>query len=245
MVNTGSQTSSNDDKRQEWQLRVLPFMVRIIIGLALFFFLATMYQLYELNTRIEQNPMLEESELLLAEGPEPSFIERQWRSLVLLESHILQQRYHQANVLLMARIWVRYLGFVTGMMLSLIGAVFILGKLREPGTELTLEGRGDSSNVPGNLKVQLVTQSPGIVLVTLGSVLMLVTILVHHEIEVNDAPVYTSVSAVGQSAQSSSDPAKLDLDAVRQSNEQTDDQTRDLMDKLRERQASSVEENSQ
>jgi hypothetical protein len=40
MVNTGSQTSSGYDKRQEWQLRVLPFMVRTIIGLALFFKLA-------------------------------------------------------------------------------------------------------------------------------------------------------------------------------------------------------------
>lgn len=164
-----------------------------------------------------------------------TLMEKQWRSLVVLDSHILQQRYHQANVLLMARIWVRYLGFVTGMMLSMIGAVFILGKLREPTTELTLGNEGENQKIPSNLKVQLVTQSPGIVLVTLGTVLMLITILVHHSIEVNDAPVYTSVTAMGQSTGMTSKPADLSFDSsVRKENAVNDDM-KSLLDQARKR----------
>ena len=48
---------------------------------------------------------------------------------------MIKQRYHQANVLLMAGVRVRYPGLVTGMILALIGAVFVLGKIREERTE--------------------------------------------------------------------------------------------------------------
>jgi len=81
----------------------------------------------------------------------------------------------------MARIWVRYLGFITGMILSFIGAIFVLGKLREPKTEMS---------VSGSVKTHIATQSPGIILVLLGSIIMLTTILSHHQISVVDAPIY-------------------------------------------------------
>jgi hypothetical protein len=48
-----------------------------------------------------------------------------------LETNIVERRYHQANVSLMSRVWTRYLGFVTGMVLAMVGSIFILGKLRE------------------------------------------------------------------------------------------------------------------
>lgn len=198
MVQDNAPTSVTDDREHSWQLRLMPFMIGIILMLALFFFAATMYQLYELNSKIQQVAELQNTELLEKAVPGSSLMEKQWRSLVVLESHILRQRYHQANVLLMARVWIQYLGFVTGMMLSLIGAVFILGKLREPATELTLGSGAGQQKLPSDLKMHLVTQSPGIVLVTLGTVLMLVTILVHHPIEVTDKPVYTSVTTAGK-----------------------------------------------
>lgn len=213
MVQNNTSTQPEGSSHGSWQLRLLPFMIGIILFLALFFFVATLYQLYELNNNIQQAPELEIAKLQEGTATGVVLMEKQWRSLVVLESHILQQRYHQANVLLMARIWVQYLGFVTGMMLALIGAVFILGKLREPATELTLGGETADQKLPGKLKMHLVTQSPGIVLATLGTVLMLVTILVHHPIIVTDKPVYTSVSAVGQALDKKSKPAKLSLDS--------------------------------
>jgi hypothetical protein len=210
MAQDNIQLTPKDKTPHAWQHRLLPFMTGIILTLGLFFFAATLYQLYELNIKIKEAPKLQNKELLDAAENRAPLIEKQWRSLVMLESHVLQQRYHQANVLLMARIWVRYLGFVTGMMLSLIGAAFILGKLREPSTELTLGSEGQGQAIPGSLKVQLVSQSPGIVLVTLGTVLMLVTIMVRHPIEVNDKPVYTSVTAIGTGLVNKSKPADLD-----------------------------------
>lgn len=236
-------TPKDDSAHHAWQHRLMPFMIGVILTLGLFFFIATMYQLYELNIKIKDAPILVSKTFLDSTENEATLIEKQWRSLVVLETHILQQRYHQANVLLMARIWVRYLGFVTGMMLSLIGAVFILGKLREPSTELSLGSEGGGHVLPGNLKVQLVSQSPGIVLVTLGTVLMLVTIMVHHPIVVTDVPVYTSVTTTGTNSVNQTKPADLDFDSTLNKDVTPGDDMSSILDKARLRHGVNKEEN--
>tara|TARA_R110002167_G_scaffold26148_3_gene90125 strand:- start:2804 stop:3538 length:735 start_codon:yes stop_codon:yes gene_type:complete len=230
-----TQSLAAQEREHGWQLRLMPFMIGLILTLALFFFAATLFQLYELNLKIQDAPKLPNSELLQQASTGATLMEKQWRTLVVLESHTLQQRYHQANVLLMARIWIRYLGFVTGMMLALIGAVFILGKLREPTTTLTLSGESQDSAIPGNFKAQLLTQSPGIVLVTLGTGLMLITILVHHQIQVNDVPVYTSVTALGKISATQSKPAELDLGSAGPQQPSGVDQTAALLEQARKR----------
>jgi hypothetical protein len=53
-----------------------------------------------------------------------------------MESFLVTQRYHQAAAQLMAGLWTRYLGFITGMILALVGASFVLGKLREPAQKI-------------------------------------------------------------------------------------------------------------
>ena len=152
-------TSQNQLKNElKWLTRMLPFITKIILALIIFFFSATVYQLFSLNNRVDNAPQLTVEQSLL-ENVSDKDTHYQWKTLIVLESHALQQRYHQANVLLMARIWVRYLGFVTGMMLAIIGAIFVLGKLRESNTEMA---------VGGSVQVQIVTQSPGIILVLLG-----------------------------------------------------------------------------
>jgi hypothetical protein len=174
-------TSQNQLKNElKWLTRMLPFITKIILALIIFFFSATVYQLFSLNNRVDNAPQLTVEQSLL-ENVSDKDTHYQWKTLIVLESHALQQRYHQANVLLMARIWVRYLGFVTGMMLAIIGAIFVLGKLRESNTEMA---------VGGSVQVQIVTQSPGIILVLLGSTIMLTTILNHPRISVMDAPIY-------------------------------------------------------
>ena len=105
-----------------------------------------------------------------------------WKTLLQLEANALQQRYHQAGVLLISRIWTRYLGFVTGMILALVGAAFILGKLRESSSQLGTEGAG--------WKVSITSASPGLILAVLGTVLMLGTLATRLEMQVNDGPVF-------------------------------------------------------
>ncbi len=104
------------------------------------------------------------------------------QALILLEDNALERRHHQANVLLMSRIWVKYLGFVTGMILAFVGLVFVLGKIQENPSELS--GKGHA------FEVSLRSASPGIILTTLGTILMIATIFANPMIEVNDRAVF-------------------------------------------------------
>jgi hypothetical protein len=94
--------------------------------------------------------------------------------------------------------WTRLMGFTTGMVLAIVGAVFILGKLREQQTELKNETEA--------LKVSLTTSSPGIVLAVLGSFLMSTTLLTKFDIDVRDLPVYVAPHAPSSGLP---DPARL------------------------------------
>jgi len=191
---SGTSPDTGDDA--SWQRRLLPFMVLMIGGLAVFFFIASVSQLYYLQQRIEQGPALA---LDVAQRAGDSVELVHWRTLVTLEAHAVQQRYHQANVLLMSRVWTRYLGFVTGMILSLVGAAFVLGKLREP------ESKFDASTP--HLKIAFYTTSPGLALTILGTVLMLTAMLTQTEIDVRDGPLYVSpIAAVATGKADSSLP---------------------------------------
>lgn len=172
-----------------WQERLLPFLQLMLAGLTLFFLLATLLQLRELQNRIGTPPQLELTTALEPLGNDVASLSTtdrllfvQWRTLAELEKNALERRYHQANVLLMARTWTRYLGFLTGMILAFVGAAFILGRFRETATAVRV------SSTP--VKAALSTQSPGLVLATLGTALMMATILMHTDIETRDSPMY-------------------------------------------------------
>ena len=173
---------------QEWQAKLLPFMVRMVISLTLFFFLASCIQLIYLHLSILKVPVLNIGESLsrLSMKSDANFDDvlkaEKLNAIIRLEAHSLQRHYHQANVLLMSRVWIRYLGFVTGMILSLVGAAFILGKLQIPTSEL---------NAKANLvELSFRSASPGLILTILGVTLMLTTIITHHNIETTDSAVY-------------------------------------------------------
>lgn len=196
---TKNDSALSDDNK--WLAKMLPFITSIILSLTIFFFSATIYQLFDLQRQIADSPRLQ----IEQDYQNSTLVDqtnKHWNNLVNLETHVLQQRYHQANVLLMARIWVRYMGFITGMMLAIIGAIFILGKLREPKSELSFKG---------NVQAQLVTQSPGIVLVVLGSIIMLTTIVNHPQISVVDTPTYIP-QTFSVPVSSKNEPQDLNLD---------------------------------
>ena len=172
-----------DDKATRlWQKRILPFMITVIAALALFFVVATFWQLNKLNTEIAQSPKLNLTPVLESKISDEDNFQAQWKALVILEGNTLERRYHQATVLLMSRLWIRYLGFLTGMIISLIGATFILGKLRESTSHIEGEGGG------GKLSVN--TASPGIILALLGTCLMIIAMVTNPAIEVKDSRTY-------------------------------------------------------
>ena len=189
-----------------WQKKLLPLMIGMLAVLAFFFFVASFIQLYYLHSRIEDAPKLDLAQAFsIPDSGAAADMGRldysKWKALSILEGYSLQRRYHQANVLLMSRVWTRYLGFVTGMILAFVGAAFILGKLREPETKLDSEGVW---------KFSLTTASPGLILAVLGTLLMLATIVTHTEIEVTDRPLYTQAQfAQPQTIEAPPQPAPL------------------------------------
>ncbi len=181
-------TSTGTPSNEKWQERLLPFMSRTIVLLATFFFLASLAQLIYLHYVISHRPQFDSQEALsllkLAPGASPDQIlaATRMKSLIMLESYSLDDQYHQANVLLMGRLWTSYIGFVTGMILALVGATFILGKLSEAPSEVTTKtGAADFS---------IKSSSPGLILAFLGTVLMVTAILTHHEIAVTHNAIY-------------------------------------------------------
>jgi len=159
-------------------------MSRMLVGLTMFFLLASLVQLFYLHARIADPPGTDFLKQLRTAIPEQAGATSTDPLAVYaaLEGYALNQRYHQGNVLLMSRIWVSYLSFVTGMILCLVGASFILGRLREPTSTV-----GADSNV---LRLSINSSSPGIILASLGTALIITAILTNHRIEIQDQSVY-------------------------------------------------------
>src|SRR5215469_15904477 len=111
------------DRVDRWQLRLLPFMIRTLLGLTAFFFIVSLAQIIYLHWRIDQSPKVDLHQpisLLTQEKPNSAGESVQLAdamTMALLEANALDRRYHQASVGLMARVWTSYLGFVTGMVL--------------------------------------------------------------------------------------------------------------------------------
>ena len=168
-----------------WQLRQLPFMTNMLIGLTVFFLAATVYQLFALQRQVTDAPRVSDADQVTIREALTSSGTPQVGALIFtlsrLESNLVERRYHITGVMLMARLWARYLGFVTGMILALVGATFILGKLQEASSTVNLDAL---------VKATVVSTSPGLVLAVLGTTLMLATILTNPEVKLDDSAVY-------------------------------------------------------
>jgi hypothetical protein len=185
-----------------WQNKLLPWMLRLLIGMTIFFFIVTSIQIIYIGFKIEQvpefdMPSLQQTMDQLQTSSDVNKVDAaRWKTLAMLEENSLRRRYHQASVLLMSRTWTRYLGFVTGMILALVGGIFILGKLQEP--ESKAEGESPA------LKFSISSASPGLILAFLGTVLMVTTMITPFELGLEDKPAYLSTFAA-----SSDQPAML------------------------------------
>ncbi len=165
----------------------------MLVGLTLFFFAVSLGQMVYLHSRIDADAgpaigaQLDEQIALRGEGADLRLLEM--RARVVLEERTLERRYHQANALLMSRIWVSYLSFMTGMILCLVGAAFVLAQVRAPAAEVSLSGGA----VGGSVK----SASPGLVLAVLGAALIALSITTNHQIAVNDGAVYLDRDLAG------------------------------------------------
>jgi len=191
-VFSGKQGKSDYELAQinSWQKKLLPWLIIMpSILMFLFIYLATR-QMQRFNTVIDakSESVIEKliplpSDSLLSKNLKGDMDYIRWITLARLEEKSLDRRYSQGGLLLASRIFTKYLGFFTGMILAIVGAVFIIGKLQESSSDI--EGAmGDQ------MKLKIVSSSPGIIFGVLGTVLMLSTILQHAEIELKDQPLF-------------------------------------------------------
>ena len=173
----------------KWQLRLLPLMAALLTVASIAFLVVSLLQTNDVREQIAAAPTLSlppEVTRLSCMGPGLTAGQQQacvrWKVVVQLEAYTIARRYHQANAALIVRAWIKYLGFLTGMILAIIGAVFILGRLTEAASHFAGEG------VFGKFSIDSV--SPGLILAVLGTILMVTTVLINPPTGVTDAPVY-------------------------------------------------------
>lgn len=179
-----------------WQNRLLPFMLGAVIFMTLFFLFASLWVFYDFRQRVADSalnlePVFAEYErTYLSRSAEPLPAYLRWKTTVLLEQELIARRYKQVNSVILARIWTRYLGFLTGMTLALVGAFFVLGQLRTDKSSLAVKGQG--------LEAALTTSSPGLLLATLGTILMAISLIVTFDFETRDQATYVQGPASPQ-----------------------------------------------
>ena len=215
-----------------WQSKLLPLMAGLLVFLTLFFIVATLVQAWRMQQRIEEvgRPRASLADAMQLGGEDGLTLEEaRWEASVRLEQYAVHRRYQQASLILMARAWIIYLGFVTGMILALVGAAFILGKLREPVTELGAESSA--------LKLSIASASPGLVLAALGTVLMTTTMLVRAEVSVTDTPLYVgpAVQVTGAAGPAIPPPAEVPDPGDKGGSGPLDDSELDELDKEEEK----------
>ncbi|WDI32265.1 hypothetical protein PUV54_03545 [Hyphococcus flavus] len=186
--------------RHKWQRLLLPFLTGGIFLLGVVFFAVSAWQLDNLGKRFEQGPedMLASSVFVLnteGQAENSSAIESVElgrerlvsKPLFILEHDLVARRYHQANSLLIARVWFGYIMITTGMILCLIGSLFVLGKLSSG--ETTVSGSA------GKGSVSFVSTSPGLVLAFFGAVLAISSQFFATRLSITDTATYIEAGA--------------------------------------------------
>lgn len=178
------------DQVIDWQKKLLPWLIVMPTLLILLFLYLATRQMQQFNTVIDAKSESAVEKLLVS--PSDSALDTKlrgnmdyvrWVTLARMEEKSFDKRYNQGGLLLASRIFTKYLGFLTGMILAIVGAVFIIGKLQESSSDI--EGA-----VGEQMKLKIVSSSPGIIFGVLGTVLMLSTILQHAEIQLKDQPLF-------------------------------------------------------
>lgn len=184
--------AASHSSEARWQRRLLPFLVGTLGVLTVLFCAAI-----ALETHYIQNHMESPLQLDLRTAINQQF---STNADFLLESNLIERRYRTADAAALSRIYIMFLGFGTGMVMALVGATFILGKISEPAT--SIDGSGSS------FKASLHSGSPGVILAFLGTVLMLCTIFSKTEISLTDRAVYMGATADPSAAsQADAEPA--------------------------------------
>lgn len=186
------QTMSAQRELAEWRRRTLPLMGGLLMVLTAVFVGIAVWQMQQLRGMLEDRSenAAEAAFVALDQAAKEGRVVLPadyvtLRAVSALESEAIRRRYRHADVVVASRGWTRAMGFVTGMLMALLGTALALGRLAE--SETTLSGEA------GSAKVALASSSPGLVLASLGTILMIVVIVVRSDTGVRDVPVYAGM----------------------------------------------------
>jgi hypothetical protein len=168
----------------QWQERLLPFVVKLTVAFVCFFMAASALQLFLFYNTLVSGPTMDLAVFAPAAGVEVSadMMERHRQSLVQLEALALYKRHHQASVLLMSRVWIRYMAFAVGMTLCILGSAFILSRMRTDVAAISGEATGT--------KISVSTASPGLLLVLIGAALVSLAVLSNPAVTLTDGRAF-------------------------------------------------------
>lgn len=163
---------------KDFQAKLMPFLITVISLLAVVYLVFFFLETNDIQNALAKPPIFQESITL----KNNSLNEKKWDNLYTLEQFALSNRYYHARLIVRSRILIISLSFLTGITLSIIGAIFILSKYSEKHTEI---GAGNEK-----LNVKLVSSSPGIILSFLGIVLISISVFSKTNLSVIDSPIY-------------------------------------------------------
>jgi hypothetical protein len=169
-------------------------MAASILLTALFFAVVTIWKFGDLEQRLAERPF-ERAADIWGDVADPRDFDEQMRlanakAAYSLEREIIARKYNQNNLAFASRLWTRFMGFVTGMILALVGAAFVLGKLDMERSEVSATASGVS--------LTLRSASPGVLLAVFGTILMATSIAVPATITTRETAVYFPVSEHGK-----------------------------------------------
>jgi len=177
-------------KSQKWQSKLLPWLVALPTLLILLFIYLSTKQLNDFSKDVG-NYKTSEIDKLVSNIPDKNSILGeniknnnflQYYMTVKMEEQLVNKRYTQGGSLLLARLYAQYLGFITGMILAIVGSVFIIAKIKEAETKFDASVEGKT--------LSFASTSPGVIFAFLGTILMIITITSHNQIQVTDSPTY-------------------------------------------------------
>ena len=166
---------------RQWQRKLLPLMALVLVATAAF----ACYEIFQETQHVREHITRENSaDLKFLDGIESDkfSVAAQWRLLVTLENQAMANRYRHIGGILLTRLYVLNAAFVTGLVLCLTGAAFVLGKLQEEESRFEGEANGARWVVQSS--------SPGLIMVLLGTILIIASIFARADTQNQDAAVY-------------------------------------------------------
>ncbi len=176
-----------DASEDRWQNRMAPLMAGAVVVTAVFFAVVMLVRFAAIEAALQEPPAAALTIPWTVAGREPATWHEQQQlataeATFSLERDLIARRYREAGAALSLRLWTRLMGFLTGMILAMVGAAFVLGKLTSPESEIS----GGASGATLSVK----SASPGIVLAVLGAILIGISLVMPVTADVHDAAIY-------------------------------------------------------